>query len=87
MDISWVNYESYTDEWKQINRGVKQYNCYKEILSLIDDNKIDKQNYNYLLNLSDYIEQNKDSFESEQDIINLLYKHVKTWYKALFKIK
>ena len=44
---------------------------------LIKDKKIDKNNYNYLLNINNYIIQNKEHFTTEQQIFNLLQQQVK----------
>jgi hypothetical protein len=61
--------------------------CYRRIDWLIKNNKIDEINYSYLLNLNNYIKQNKESFTTEQQIFTLLQQQVNHWYKALFKIK
>ena len=87
LTIAWVNYESYTEEWTQINRWTKLMQCYRVIDSLIKENKINEKNYNYLLNINNYIKQNKDSFQTENQIFTLLQQQVKHWYKVLFKIK
>lgn len=35
--LAWVNYESYTSSWETVLRWLKQYECYNEILSLINN--------------------------------------------------
>lgn len=87
MNIAWVNYESYTADNTQINRNTKLLGCYKRIKSLIDEWKIDSNNYNYLLNLSNYLLQNKDSFKTDQQIYPFMQQQITYWYKVLFRIK
>lgn len=87
ITIAWVNYESYSEQWETINRWTKLMECYKTINDLIKNNKIDNDNYNYLLNISNYIAQNKDKFKTENEIYALLQQQVVSWYKVLFKIK
>jgi hypothetical protein len=50
--------------------------CYKTINDLIKNNKIDKDNYNYLLNINNYIAENKDKFNTENKIYELLQQQV-----------
>ena len=87
MSIAWVNYESYDDNWNQINRATKLMNCFDEVNDLIAENKIDKSNYPYLLNISNYIKENKESFKTKNEIYTLLQQQIRHWYKALFKVK
>jgi hypothetical protein len=87
MSIAWVNFESYTEDWTQIHRGTKLLKCFDKIDELIKENKIDKDNYPYLLNIANYIWENKDSFQTENQIYTLLQQQIKHWYKALFKVK
>ena len=87
MWVAWVNYESYTDDGTQIKRWTKLLNCYKKINSHMKDKKIDNENYPYLLNLYNYIEKNKESYDTENKVYKLFQDQVKHWYKALFKIK
>lgn len=87
MMIAWVNYESYDKNWKQINRWVKLFACYKNIKNLLEAWKIDKNNYPYLMWLNNYIRSNLDKFKSENDLYAFLQKYVTHGYKVLFKIK
>ena len=61
--------------------------CYRTINDLITNNMVDDKNYNYLLNINNYIKQNQKDFQDENQVFILLKDQVKHWYKALFKIK
>lgn len=87
ITIAWVNYESYTEDWKTIARWTKLMECYKTINNLIKEEKIDSENYNYLLNINNYIKQNKEQFKTDNEIYKLLQGQVTHWYKVLFGIK
>ncbi len=51
MTIAWVNYYSYPEKNKFISPSYKQKICKQRILELIKNNKVDKNNYPYLLNI------------------------------------
>ncbi len=85
--IAWVNYESYTSDWKQIVRWTKLLQCYKKVNDLIKNWKVDNKNYNYLLNVSNYMKQNKESFKTEKEIYTLFQQQIPSWFKVLFRIK
>lgn len=87
ITISWVNYESYTADWKKINRWTKLLECYNVVNDLINDKKIDENNYAYLLNLNNYISQNIDKFKTQNELYTLLQQQISHWYKVLFKVK
>lgn len=87
MTIVWVNYESYTEDWKQINRNTKLFECYQRIEKLLENWEIDKENYNFLYNLAQYIIENKESYSDQNQLYKLLKSQVTHWYKALFKVK
>lgn len=87
MTIAWVNYESYTSDWKQINRNTKLLECYKRVQYLIDNWKIDSENYWFLLNLANYMIENKASFQTEKQYFGFLQQQLPSWYKVLFRIK
>ncbi len=89
MTIAWVNYESYTEEWKTIWRWTKLFKCYETINTLIKDEKIDETNYNYLLNINAYVkaDENKEKFSDVNNVYKLLQGQVKHGYKVLFRIK
>ena len=81
--LAWVNYDSYNEKWEKYWRLKKQLNCYKSILQLFGKNKVDNNNFNYLLVYKPYLEK----FKTENEKINFLYRNIWTTYKVLFKIK
>lgn len=85
MTLAWVNYESYTESWETINRWVKQVECYNYILTLINDKKINKNNYNYLLPIAKYLEKNQ--IKSQEELNNFFTNYVGHGWMVLFKIK
>ncbi len=87
MNTAGVNYEWYTQDWTTINRNTKLLWCFKRIRSLMDDWKINSNDYSYLLNLDNYIKQNKDSFKTDQQLYPFMQQQITHWYKVLFKIK
>jgi len=87
MTIAWVNYESYTPEWKTIWRGTKLFKCYETINDLIKDDKIDENNYKFLLNINAYIKAKNDEFKTDNEVYKLLQQQIKHGYKVLFRIK
>ena len=87
MTIWWVNYESYTSDWTQINRWAKLLACYKNIKWLMETNSINENNYSYLLQLENYVRNNRESFKTENELYWLFQKNIKHWYTVLFKIK
>jgi hypothetical protein len=78
-----VNYDSYNEKWEKFARWVKQLNCYKNILKLFWENKIDNKNYNFLLQFKPHLEKLKTIDEK----IRFLHQYTGHWYKVLFKIK
>jgi hypothetical protein len=85
LTIAWVNYESYTDKSEIIDRWRKLYACYDYIYKLTEKNRIDENNYSYLIWFNQYLIRNKiDTREKFLQIITKVYTH---WYKVLFKIK
>lgn len=83
--MGWVNYDSYDENWNlKHSRTEKLNNCYTYIYNLYKDNKINENNYNYLLWFKNYLESNKitDAQVIWQSINSLLW----FWYSALFKI-
>lgn len=83
--LAWVNYESYTSSWETVLRWLKQYECYNEILSLINNKKVDSNNYTYLAGLSDYI--SKNTFKSEEELLKLMNQYIGHGWLVLFRIK
>ena len=83
MNIAGVNYDWYTKDWKQIPRTNKLIYCYKEIINLLKNNKVDNKNYSYLLPFKSYLEKLK----TENEKISFIHKNTWPWFKVLFKIK
>lgn len=80
MLLSWTNYESYDEDWNQINRSKKRNECARYIDYLLENNKVTQENYSYLLPYKNYFE---DKQRNPAAISNL----IGTSYKALFEIK
>jgi hypothetical protein len=87
MMIAWVNYESYDKQWKQINRGVKLLQCYNKIRVLMAEDKINNNNYPYLMWLYNYVKTNLNKFKDQNSFYAFLQQYVPHGYKVLFKIK
>lgn len=85
ITLASVNHESYTSDWKTIQRWEKQIWCYNHILTLFKENKVDEKNYNYLLWIKNYIDSNK--FETEDQLFNFLNTNIWHGWLVLFKIK
>jgi len=82
-----VSYESYDENWKVIKRDTKTLNCYKNILELINKDKINKEKYSYLIPYMNYIRDPKNEIDSIDKKIQFLHKNFPKPYKALIKIK
>ncbi len=90
ITTAWVNYESYQMiDWKEktIYRWEKQIWCYNKILSLISENKINEKDYNYLLNINNYIKSNMSNFKSQEEVLQFFQNYVTNWWLVLFRIK
>jgi len=87
MMVAWVNYESYDVNWKQINRWVKLLQCYNRIRVLMADDKINQNNYPYLLSIYNYVKANLNQFQDQNNFYAFLQQYVPHGYKVLFKIK
>lgn len=87
--MAWVNHESYTQDWKTVNRSDKLTACYNKILKLYQEKKIDDKNYSYLLPIQQYLSNpdNSDILKSNDSLWNFFVQSVRSWYKVLFKIK
>ena len=89
INTAWVNYESYEidDKWieKTISRWEKQLACYNHILSLLQENKINETNYNYLLPIKNYLEQNK--ITDQNQLLQIFKQYISHGWLAVFKIK
>ncbi|MDQ7010107.1 MAG: hypothetical protein Q9M94_07510 [Candidatus Gracilibacteria bacterium] len=81
--LAGVNYDSYNEKGERYGRNDKKIECYKKVIDLFNLNKIDGNNYNYLLHLKPYL----DKLDTENEKINLLYKNFNYSGKVLFKIK
>lgn len=83
---AWVNYESYDENWKlKYKRQEKQIMCYNSILTLIQEDKINENNYSFLLPIKNYIAQNW--VDSEEKLLEFFSQYISHWWMALFKIK
>lgn len=87
--LAGVNYESYLADWSVVGRWVKLWRCYETIFELIKWNKINDKNYNFLLNVIQYLNkpEYKWKINTAQDMYNVLSRVVSHWYKVLFKVK
>ncbi|MDD3793683.1 MAG: hypothetical protein PHI37_02640 [Candidatus Gracilibacteria bacterium] len=80
FDISGVNYDSYDENNNMISRSKKRIVCINYINNLLDQDKINENNYSYLLPYKSYFEKNTKTLQSLDNVIGMSYK-------ALFKIK
>jgi hypothetical protein len=87
LTLAWVNYTSYNADGTTVKRQDKQIACYNEILTLIQEWKVNNNDYSYLLPIQNYILQNKALHWNTQEIYNFLVKAVPHGYKVLFRIK
>lgn len=89
INIAGVNYESYEIDtfWneKTISRWTKQLACYNYILTLLQTNKINDKSYPYLLNIKNYLEQNK--ITDQNQLLQIFQQYITHWWLAVFKIK
>ena len=69
MNIAWVNYESYID-WKTISRWSKAMICYEYMYNLLQNNLISEDNFSYLLWLKKYYDENKNSPDLKNKVLN-----------------
>ncbi len=87
--VAGVNYESYETDAsgneKTIARGEKQLACYNHILTLLQENKINETNYNYLLPIKNYLERNK--ITDQNQLLQIFQQYITHWWLAVFKIK
>ncbi len=80
MLLAWTNYESYDEDWNQINRLKKRNECARYIDFLLENDKVTQENYSYLLPYKNY-------FEGKQRTVSAISNLIGTSYKALFEIK
>lgn len=80
MNISWINYDSYDENDNKISRYKKRTFCVSYINDLLDGDKINDNDFNYLLPYKNYFEKNPKTMQSLDNVIWMSYK-------ALFKIK
>lgn len=86
MINAWVNYESYDENWNlTLARTQKQISCYNEMLTLIQENKVDENNYKYLLPVKEYITANW--IDSEEKLYEFFVQNISHGWMVLFKIK
>ncbi len=84
MFVAGVNHESYTEDGKVISRWDKLYSCYSYIFDLIQNDKVDTNNYNYLMNMKSYTIKN--GVDNKNDFIKLANQVYNHGYKVLFKV-
>ena len=84
--MAWVNYDSY-ENGEKIPRANKRVYCYNTILSLIEDGKVDANNYSYLLPIQNYLLQNPEMINNVEQIYAYMKEAIPHGYKAFFKIK
>jgi hypothetical protein len=87
MALAWVNYTSYNPDGSKVTRQDKQIACYNEILTLIQEWKVNNKDYAYLLPIQNHILENKSLHGNTQEIFKFLIKAVPHGYKVLFRIK
>lgn len=88
LEIAWVNYESYTNDWTQIPRTTKLLKCYNRINDLMNTIwAINTNSYTYLMNISNYMKQNKESYQTENQIYGFFQQQINHGFKVLFKIR
>ncbi len=86
LTFAWVNYESYTEDWKTINRAEKQIQCYNRILELLqEDGNITEERYSYLIPIANYLKNN--SVQSQEELITFFRNYVSHGWLILFRIK
>lgn len=79
MKVAWINY-SYKETQSQ-----KKSLCLNLIADiLVDDERI--WNYQYLLKYKNWFENNNIDLSEREQIINILNKNIRNWYKVLIKI-
>jgi hypothetical protein len=86
MNIAWVNYESYKD-WKTITRWEKAMICYEYIYDLLSNNKISETSFSFLLWLKNYYDENKDTLNTKDSVLQVIHSNYWKSFKVLFKIK
>ena len=87
MTLAWVNYESYDEDNNIITRWKKAQVCYDYILELRENDLINENNFPYLNNINNTINENLNTLNSDEKIIQFLHSKIWSSKKALFKIK
>jgi hypothetical protein len=86
MSLAWVNFESY-ENWNTIYRSQKKEICTNYINHLYNNNIIKDNNFSFLIPIKNYIDKNKKTLNSKEEIVKFIFKQIWTSYKVLFKIK
>lgn len=90
MRLAGVNYESYDAQGNQIGRREKLGYCYNYIIELVQQGKVDENNYSYLNGIAQQLRQIIEQSWSEnvnQDVGAFLTRYINQGYKVLFKVK
>ena len=87
LKLAWVNYNSYNIDWITDTKQHKLGICYNRIFRLIQDSKINNDEYRYLIPIYNYIAEKPEIHWSMQELYNILSNFAPHWYKVLFRIK
>ena len=86
MMLASTNHQSYSESWV-ITRSQKMVSCYRYILDLMKNDKIDQDNYSYLVWLDAQFKRNEIDINNEKEAMWFLQKFITSWFKVLFKIQ
>lgn len=86
MMFASTNHESYSEAWV-VTRSQKMVSCYRYVLDLMRNNKIDQDNYSYLVWLDVQFERNNVNINNEKEAMSFLQQFITSWFKVLFKIQ
>lgn len=86
LAMAGVNYDSY-ENGEKISRINKRVYCYNTILNLIEEGKIDGNNYSYLLPIQQHLLEYYKISEDSDKIYEYMQTVIPHGYKAFFKIK
>ena len=82
LELAWVNYDWYSTGEK-ISRGIKQRNCYMDIITIIESWEVNEISFSYLNLYVSHI----NKMETLDEKLIFLQRYAWHWSKALFKIK
>lgn len=81
MKIAGVNFNA-----QNASKQEKLQACFQRVHEIINEKLSSKSDYTYLLWIADYIEKNKESFQTSEDYVRFYSQYIRAWYKALFRI-